>query len=64
MTKEEIIGLLEEHIKKLRYGPFDPSTTKEEFFGLTEQQAEELLKHVRADDEETIRKLSELLELG
>ena len=61
MAKEEIIGLLEEHIKKLRYGTFDPSKTKEEFFGLIEQQAEELLKHVRAGDEETIRKPSELL---
>jgi hypothetical protein len=64
MTKQEIIGLLEEHIKKLRYGPFDPSKTKEEFFGLTVRQAEELLERVRADDEETIRKMSELLELG
>jgi len=37
---------------------------KKEFFGLTLQQAEELLERVRADDEEAIRKMSELLELG
>jgi hypothetical protein len=64
MTKLEIIATLEKDIYKRETGMIDPRKAMEEFFGLTLQQAEELLEGVRADDEEAIRKMSELLELG
>ena len=64
MTKQEIIATLEKNIYMREIGMIDPWRANEEFFGLTLQQAEELLERVRADDEETIRKMSELLELG
>ena len=64
MTKQEIIATLREHIYKRETGTIDPRQAKEEFFGLTLQQEEELLERVRADDEEAIRKMSDLLELG
>jgi len=64
MTKQEIIATLEKHIYKREIGMIDPWRANQEFFGLTLQQAEELLERVRADDEKTIRKMSELLELG
>ena len=64
-------GLLEEHIKKLRYGPFDPSKTMEAFFGLTEQQAEEVttrnLPFMKADSsqkKETGQSLETVRSLG
>lgn len=64
MTKLEIIATLEKDIYRRETGMIDPRQAKKEFFGLTLQQAEELLERVRADDEEAIRKMSELLELG
>jgi len=64
MTKLEIIANLEKDIYRRETGMIDPRQAKEEFFGLTLQQAEELLERVRADDEEAIRRMSELLELG
>ena len=61
MTKEEIIPMLEQYIKRLEFGQeiIDPREAK---LGLSLEDARDCLERVRAGDDDIVEQITEILD--
>jgi hypothetical protein len=64
VTREEIIAMLRQYIEGIEFGQerIDPRETKQQQVDLALEEAKDLLERVRADDEESVRQISAILD--
>jgi hypothetical protein len=64
MTREEVIAILEQHIKSLEYQQADPNEEDWQLIQDAKEGTTDLLKRVKAGDESAIQEIDDLLDMG